>query len=879
MERRWTGEVVTRLLERSDLGRGITPPDPERLRYRRAAAVLTVFDPEELAPLGGSAVPGEAMRLLFEDLQPAPGHGRRSAWTLRSNVRAEILAEFEDRVAMMRALDANPAQAGRQDPSQRMLAAYIRGSAPALDSQSMEELSASLQAARWLHGLVSNVPEPGAVRTLLDRRRLVEPFVRLAGQQFTDRVHELQTLRKHAGSRGRRPPLAVTGPGGVGKTTLIGRFILDHAAPGAGQSMPFVYLDFADAALDVTDWRTWLRVAASQLAIEAAAAGTPSREADARGTLEEATELLASLARLSQLTGHPTFLFVIDSYEELAYQGAGKAVLCRFLEGLAVAHPGLRAIIASRGPVELAPGGLRCPTLELAELDTQSAVAYVRASAGTDPETAAEVVRHIGGSPFALKLAAAVLAQEGGPLTDLPTSRRVLTVGENAIQAALYSRLVAHIPDPDVRRLMPLMLVLRRVTPEVIDEVLTPAIEFDADARSPAELFESIRRESALVSVGEDDGVLRYRPDLRRALLPFVQQESPAEVRALDTRAVDFYSVRDGTEARAEELYHRLRLGQNVDDRWVAGVERYLRGAETELPARSRATLASRLGSELDPSLLAQLSDVTWERDAARGAADLLAVGEPGAALERLRQRSSRGPDSPLYALEARALAQLGRIAEARALIDAAIDTTRRDGSPGAIVVLLELAADLAGEDAVSAGRYLDEAVGAASYEPDCIRLLGLDLRRLRLQTARTDREDPGAVHYLTERLVAQFDAASDAQLAAHEDLARAVAAEVGRDAPQVLARALRVAGVGRLDQERRGDIASALADDNAPELFDVLAGRLEPGPEDEARQAWARALDQAQLVGRLDELFKSALAAAPGSPSVRHAVALALGA
>ncbi len=49
---------------------------------------------------------------------------------------------------------------------------------------------------------------------------------------------------------GGRPPLVIHGPGGAGKSTLISKFILDHAGPDRAQPMAFILLDFDRRALD-----------------------------------------------------------------------------------------------------------------------------------------------------------------------------------------------------------------------------------------------------------------------------------------------------------------------------------------------------------------------------------------------------------------------------------------------------------------------------------------------------------------------------------------------------------------------------------------------------------------------------------------------------
>ena len=64
------------------------------------------------------------------------------------------------------------------------------------------------------------------------------------------------------------PPLFVLGPGGSGKSTLIGKFVLDHAETASHAQFPFAYLDFDRRALRPEEPVTLLLDAMRQLAIQ-----------------------------------------------------------------------------------------------------------------------------------------------------------------------------------------------------------------------------------------------------------------------------------------------------------------------------------------------------------------------------------------------------------------------------------------------------------------------------------------------------------------------------------------------------------------------------------------------------------------------------------
>src|SRR6185312_15760758 len=69
-----------------------------------------------------------------------------------------------------------------------------------------------------------------------------------------------------------RPPLFINGPGGCGKSTLIGKFILNHVTVEQGSRFPFAYLDFDRVGLLPEEPITLLFEIMRQLAIQFPAA-------------------------------------------------------------------------------------------------------------------------------------------------------------------------------------------------------------------------------------------------------------------------------------------------------------------------------------------------------------------------------------------------------------------------------------------------------------------------------------------------------------------------------------------------------------------------------------------------------------------------------
>ena len=117
------------------------------------------------------------------------------------------------------------------------------------------------------------------------------------------------------------------------------------------------------------------------------------------------------------------------------------------------------------------------------------------------------------------------------------------------VQAVLLRRILDHIVDPVLRRLTYDGLVLRRFTAEVIRYVLTdhfaaPDRVTSNDDENAQKIFDELSREVAFLSWNAD-GSLMFRPEIRRQLLPILEQRDPHRTRMIHSRAVIYYQARD----------------------------------------------------------------------------------------------------------------------------------------------------------------------------------------------------------------------------------------------------------------------------------------------------------------------------------------------
>jgi len=861
---------------------------PQRWEYRRAAALLTTFDPSRLLRSAGDR-PGGAVLHLVDDCVTR-GPVSTPAWSLRPAVREAALASIPSPRAAADLLTANGITERTRGPEGIALA-YLRGHGPArarLVADRRTDLTGlhdHVVAVRWLTLVpgVTGLPAEADLRSLLDRRRLLEPLRVLLRDGFEGRARELDRLRKFLGIlpaatvRGRiadvhqsiadrwtEPlPMIVYGLGGIGKSTLVARCLLDHVDT-VDVRFPFAYIDFQRVAVSVWEPTTLIEDMARQLAVQypgqaaefdrlrrscretarkqheagervaeleelpttRAVAGRDARHgfqvSARRAEADAATRLgrILTAATRAQTKDLDRFVVVLDSFEQAQYYAS--PILDRMWEifrALSKAYPPTRVVIAGRAPVghPRVPAG-DLPTLALGELDAVAAAAFLR-SRKVAPEVARALVERIGGNPLSLQLAAGVAArmsEEGDTAGDwvrtVPARRRQLfgSVDELLIPAVLYDRLLRHVHQDEVRALAHPGLVLRRITPEIIRTVLGPLCQVAVpDLAAARKLFGRLAKELDLVEQSAPEE-LRHRPDIRRVMLRLMEGDKPAEVRRVEQAAADFYATSGDARDRAEEIYHRLRLGgtyKELQPRWTPAAAKHLSDVEPELPRRGRSVLARLRRSSDQPAPPADEGE--RERAAARDVENLLAQGYAGDALAVLRKQQPFTPCSPLYPLLVETLLRMSALDEARRTLDEALDAPGHDCPENQLELLLLSAKVAVRMGAVqTADHDLRRAERVAAGLGRVLDAITAALQRVRLYrtTAGPPRDEADAA------LAEHVAALPDAGLAGAPVVLRSAAAEVGARRPAVLARVLDLVGLPERADRVLTVLGSALA-------------------------------------------------------------------
>jgi len=493
--------------------------------------------------------------------------------------------------------------------------------------------------------------------------------------------------------------------GGVGKSALLARFILDHVEAQKKDRFPFVYLDFDRPNLSALEPETLLIEAARQLSIqyrdipeisikfsnfynqwgqsydtliEEGSSGQISLNSERKiksktknkGALQ--SDFLILIKELASNENKP-FLMVLDTFEEVQFKGTEfvYAVL-EFVENLRRNFPKIRIVISGRSPVDKK----RTTELELGNLDTEAACGFVSGIGITDPATAKIIAEKIGGNPLSLKLATDLVKQYGvEEIKVIKTTKTVKlffskNLPEIEVQGILYKRILEHIRNEEVKKLAHPGMVLRKITPALILEVLREPCDLkNINTMADAELlFREIGKEVALVTKTEALA-LKHRPDVRKVMLRLIMQSDKKELALkIHQSAVAYYSKQTGTMNKVEEFYHRLALGEsprNLEKSWIDGMEDYLASSCDELPEKAQAYIMAKAGIESVNLSVWNFADIEDQiRHKAKKAANLLNTGKAEEALKLIKDIKT-GQNQVITLIMVRALRQLGRFAEA----------------------------------------------------------------------------------------------------------------------------------------------------------------------------------------------------------------------
>ena len=826
--------------------------------YVLAAAVLAGFDPPRLHPMfdvGDTWERPKALGALLERSELNGEGAQRGLWSLTLPERRAALRVLETRERMAEALAHNSRR--RRTAQQRMFERLLGPKPIQLGRLTRPNLAALATVHAWVDGILDGIPDLSQIMAALAHADLLAPMRRLAGRHFVGRAAELERIRQHATGAGSTDPLYVYGPGGSGKSTLLARFALT-----APREQVTAYLDVdsptlrADRPLSLLleiVRQVQVRLELPRRSLEALSkevAFASLRMEGGRGFESVQASgheyLLHEIRRqLAPMLGRRRLVVIVDTLEEAQFLGPDVMhSLLDFLFELAYALPNTRVILSGRAlppeyvervtrrearldvfPPEHPDVLARIPDplqpVNVGELDDESARALLQRAlraAGSAPlngDELTDVICLVSCNPMCLRLAARLLRDEGVARLRSDQAEIFSRLRAEKIQALLYGRILRHVHGDTVKVARP-GLVVRRITPQVIRQVLAGPCKLDLTAGGEHRIFEELRREAALVEVDPTDGSLRHRPDVRRTmLLDMVDTVGQDVVAAIDEAAVAYYENETGAAARAEEIYHRLRLHQPapvLKRRWRPDAAPYLRGALEELAARERLWLAERLGVSLTEDDRSAASQEAWEDQAVRSVERYLSGRLAERALEVLRERTERLPRSRLYFLEAEVCRFLGRLDEALRVARVGVEAATRAGAIDMVLeLLLQMAVIEESRGGLEAGYALaTEAEAVAAHTTSDVLRLRVQITHLRLQRQlhpadRRERKSMRrkAAEAVTDEMLHR--------LRSLPVLLREVAAELSKDDSRIAAAAVQTLGIETTTDTQALRLAEAL--------------------------------------------------------------------
>lgn len=843
------------------------------------ASVQSCFSAHPLFAQAGVAFSVPLFDALTANCQRVDGiHDGEKLWRLELGARRGALRQIGTLQEMH--LLRKRVQPGRDDAIQRMLDAVLLGNLPSESSLSLDEIAALLIVNQWLDGIVDTLPSSDSLHARLAMERLLQPMRRLVGDHFVGRQSELSQLADYVGvlppdkilglhfpgkvrrfarqvwhDLRERPPLYISGPGGVGKSSLLARFILDHVRTDTAEHLPFVLLDFDRAQVDATEPLTLLISALNQLQVQypkyaETMAQIAKRIGEQISGRDEAENIKADSLQTDIIVQYATFLesmlggddnptpllWVLDTFEEPQRRGVSVVgSLWELMNQLQKYLPRLRLVVSGR----VVPAQFQWKTINLLDFDAESARAFLlqRMRAITHNVTPQakvldRIVSAVGRTPLALSMAVRVIANEGPQALKSLISGRPLffSMRSEQIQAQLFHRILEHIrvatpnlPDKDLQNLTADLrkiaypgLAVRRLTPEVIREVLAQPCGLErCNYDYAVKLFNAMQSQVDIVEVDIEDGALLHRTDVRQLMLRDLEQVGGTKLHEIDRRAIRHYAARESLRDRAEELYHRLRLSQTaatIDKRWLPGVEKYLLSALDEIDDRRRVYLAERLGITLSAEALASAAQDDWERQTQRRMQQYINAGNPEKALSLLNERTMRRPASQLHRLEAEALILLRNNGYAGEVAERGLDEALAMGDLTLAIDLTLLLSSI-NESRLTLEEALQHAQKAHEWalrQNDAIAQLRARVAMLRL--LRKLHADDATQEAARAAVLALLDTDTLRKLRGRPALQRELLGELGADDVKILRMGVEILGISLADEQTLGLVAQILA-------------------------------------------------------------------
>ncbi len=862
----------------------------ETLRIR--ASVLETFEvswlgiPEVVADSDGAIddrYRGELVQFLLRDASRVDASEELGTWVVHDHVRRSASAAgfsaLQEAWGHSRSL--NDGDQRPQSTMQQALDDLFNNARFILHRDDQTLLQSEAQIARWFEQAGDPIPAYAEIEAAVSLAAMLDPLRDLVGEYFRGRDLEMERLDGLLQGQ----TLYVKGGGGIGKSALVGKYVLEEFDRGAAIS----YLNFDHSALDATEPASLVAAMTRQLSwqieefaqlqyLENEAAdlvkfgdslsNTGSRAVKVSG--DRWASLLLEL--VDQLAGRP-LVVVLDTMEQAQRRDWELRMLRRFVAELT----GLNCRVIASGRGEVSGYDL----LPLSGLPVDDAVDLLDALlrdhdlAGQPVELDStrlyEIAEMSGGSPLCMRLAAGIIRT-----TEDPTGWFAeIDLTSGLLEGELYRRLLSHIDDDEIRALAYPGLALRVVTPTLVRNVLSVAcnIQVESDSRAK-ELFDGLAREGMLVERQGEDRIV-HRSDVRPLMIRRLTHDHQDEVRLIHELAVEYYRGEGAAspDAATEGLYHQLMLGTDLEDLVDIDLEvlRELSLSSDEFPTPTLAWLVDQ-NLEIDVRISQdELANIEMSKRRPLVQAEverMLNIGDLVGASELLATNRGDDGQSILPSIEIQVFELTGFFAQAAELAET---EQRRSMTSGDLAATVEYALHRARIweriDQVQSGAdhlvQLHKTV-LNSESPAITDLMRLRVITVLLRLVRlgADVEDGD----FTTNAVELFDRIPRTELNDNPALLRDLVAELGADAPTRLMTLALDAGVISDDdgelveilQDLDGRVSSARGRDHG-----VVAEMAQVAVDSEGSADWENWIGTgasskaATQVGRIIEQFE----------------------
>lgn len=648
-------------------------------------------------------------------------------YTLNIHKRQEVINELDQKSEFQPLLDKiHPA--GKSTLS-TFFHKVIHDEPIDLETLDLKELYVLQNALNYLEGTSysEKLPNLLKIKALIQQQQLYASF-RKQTVNFAGREEELKMLINYVDNSSKdkdknKDPLLIQGIGGIGKSTLIAKFITNLWGKQQQQKIPFIYLDFDKISVNNHKNEPFNPLILAEVAFKQLAIQFPTTEEyqdnpilDIKDTIKHYIIDPASLKmgavtksrrRSSSYSREnlydaifnrhvkkhhvdyfdnniPYVLVVLDSFEEFQNKATSTEFyeLLNFIEEVKELISPLVFVIAGR--TDYFSESFKYEPFHLGPFDQKAAIGYLKNIGITNVDQQRRIANKAEGLPLCLSLLANLVVHQQKELDNNPDpnfnwEKFYEELDQAQLVEQLVIRIIEHIAE-DVRKLAIPGIILRKVTPKIIKEVLAIPCELDVpDDDKAFALFNILSKEFALLEKFEN--TLYFRRDLRQSMQKMIQQKYGAElIEQIHHSALAFYTDKNHPSDRAEYLYHRLMRGDGttvIDQYYTKDLRPYIEPSLWEFSEKDQIHLYSKMGKRMNMEELKKAPQKEWELYLLSRIKEVFEnKGENSLkeVVKLLQQREKRIDNSSLLAWEAKIYERLTKFDKVESIFDQSQD-------------------------------------------------------------------------------------------------------------------------------------------------------------------------------------------------------------